>query len=89
MVAKQLAQIENWAAVDGVLFQGFEPLEPGKRLMGYVFRHATLGDTSLIYTSPIVSINDGIVETANTRYHLGEPSPDYLNWLRQSTSTAA
>ncbi|HTY85018.1 MAG TPA: hypothetical protein VMB19_12420 [Silvibacterium sp.] len=86
---KPLVAIENWAVVDSVLSSGYEALQPGKHLMGNVLGHASLRNTKLIYTSRIVNVYNGVVETLNTLYQLGEPSEEYKTWQRQRDSAAA
>jgi hypothetical protein len=86
---KPLVAIENWAVVDSVLAPGFQELRPGKHLMGSVLGHASLRNTKLIYTSRIVNIYGGVVETLNTLYQLGEPSEEYKTWERERNSAAA
>ncbi|HZD51249.1 MAG TPA: hypothetical protein VE178_21095 [Silvibacterium sp.] len=81
--------IENWAVVDSVVSLGFEELRPGKHLMGSVLGHASLRNTKLIYTSRIVNVYNGVVETLNTLYQLGEPSEEYKAWQRERNSVAA
>jgi hypothetical protein len=79
---KPIVAIEGWSAVQNVGPQSFEELRPGSRLMGYVYGHASLPNTTLVYTSPIVSVdlNQGVVETLNTAYRLGEASVEYRSW---------
>jgi hypothetical protein len=86
---KPLVAIENWAVVDSVLAPGFQELRPGKHLMGNVLGHASLRKTKFIYTSRIVNVYGGVVETLNTLYQLGEPSEEYKNWERERNSAAA
>jgi len=86
---KPLVAIENWAVVDSVLSSGFEELRPGKHLMGNVLGHASVRNTKFVYTSRIVNVFNGVVETLNTLYQLGEPSEDYRVWLRERDEAAA
>jgi hypothetical protein len=86
---KSLVAIENWAVVNSVLSPGFEDLRPGKHLMGNVLGHASLRDTKLIYTSRILNVYPGVVETLNTLYLLGEPSDEYGAWEQERDSAAA
>jgi len=82
--------IESWAVVDSVSTQRWSPLEPGRRLMGWVSVHGDL-PAGMICTSAILRIDEaeGLVETRNTLYRLGHSNPDYAAWLRQSASRAA
>jgi hypothetical protein len=86
---KPLVAIENWAVVDSVLSPGFQELRPGKHLMGNVLGHASLRNTKFIYTSRIVNVYPGVVETLNTLYQLGEPSEEYKAWERERDRAAA
>lgn len=86
---KPLVAIENWAVVDSVLSPGFQDLRPGKHLMGNVLGHASVRNTKFIYTSRIVNVYDGVVETLNTLYQLGEPSDEYKSWEHERNTAAA
>ncbi|HTD54311.1 MAG TPA: hypothetical protein VK670_02940 [Silvibacterium sp.] len=86
---KPLVAIENWAVVDSVVSSGFEELQPGKHLTGNVLGHASMRNTKFVYTSRIVNVYNGVVETLNTLYQLGEPSEEYRAWQRQRDSAAA
>src|SRR5271165_6774581 len=77
---KSLVAIENWAVVESVISPSYEELKPGKHLMGNVLGHASLQNTKLIYTSRILNVYPGVVETLNTLYQLGEPSEEYKEW---------
>jgi len=87
---KPLVAIENWAVVQSVISETFKELRPGTRLRGYVIGHATLPNTKLVYTSPILNIDlsEGVVETHNTLYQLGHASDDYKSWERRTISAA-
>ncbi|QNI33821.1 hypothetical protein H7849_07870 [Alloacidobacterium dinghuense] len=89
-MSKPVVMIECWAVVENVTSQSFEALHPGNRLMGYALGHATLPNTKLIYTSPIVKIDlsQRLVETFNTIYRLGDPSEDYKSWVQKRTVAA-
>lgn len=86
---KPLVAIENWAVVDSVVSSQFEELQAGKHLMGNVLGHASLRKTKFVYTSRIVNVFNGVVETLNTLYQLGEPSDEYKAWQRERDSAAA
>ena len=53
---KPLVTIEKWAVVGSVISQSFEDLHPGSHLIGYVFGHAHLHHSKLVYTSAILSV---------------------------------
>jgi len=84
--SKPLATIQSWAVVEGVVSQRFAPLQAGYRLRGYAFgsEHAPYG--KLVHTSPIirVDLNQGLVETRNTIYRLGEACEEYESWRVRS-----
>lgn len=86
---KPLVRIENWAVVQSVLSPSFEELRAGRHLTGNILGHASLRNTKFIYTSRIVNVYSGVVETLNTVYELGEPSEEYKNWECERGSSAA
>jgi len=75
---KLSAKIENWAVVDNLIFHGFRKLEPGQRLTGYLMGHSDLPN-GVIYTAVIQSVDqaNGLVETANSVYRLGQANEFY------------
>ena len=85
---KSLVAIENWAVVESVISPSYEELQPGRHLMGNVLGHASLQNTKLIYTSRILNVYQGVVETLNTLYQLGEPSEEYKEWERRREAAA-
>lgn len=84
-MSKPLATIESWEVVHTDISGSFEELRPGNRLTGYVFGHAKFPNAKRVRTSPIVSIDltQGVVETLNTMYLLGETSDDYKVWEQE------
>lgn len=80
---KNRVRIENWSVVSSVVFDAYRDLVPGERLTGNVLGHANLRN-GLIYTSPILNVDraNGLVETHNTLYELGEADPDYKQWVQ-------
>jgi hypothetical protein len=80
-MAKPIVTIKNWAVVRSGAYVAYETLQPGNVLTGKVFGHARLPDAKSIYTSSIISVDNGkcTVETRNTIYRLGEASEDYKN----------
>jgi hypothetical protein len=89
VMRKPLVAIENWSVVESVIAQGYAELRPGKHLTGNVFGHASLRNTKFIYTSRILNVYNGVVETLNTIYQLGEPSDEYKVWEHQHSGVAA
>jgi hypothetical protein len=88
---KPRVTIENWGVVQNIISLSFEELHPGNRLTGYVLGHPSLPNTTRIFTSPILSIDlsQGVVETLNTMYQLGETSDEYKSWRTQRGAAAA
>jgi hypothetical protein len=78
---KLSARIENWSIVDNLIFHGFRQLEPGQRLTGYIMGHTNLPN-GVIYTSVIQSVDpaNGLVQTLNTVYQLGQVNEEYEQW---------
>jgi hypothetical protein len=86
---KLSAKIENWAVVDNLIFHGFRKLEPGQRLTGYLMGHADLPN-GVIYTAVIQRVDraNGVVETANSIYRLGQANEFYQQWTTQQAEEA-
>jgi hypothetical protein len=74
--------LENWAVVRSAQYPSFEELQPGVHLMGNAMGHADRPDLSFIYTSSILNVDsvNGLVETSNTLYRLGQPHETYKAW---------
>ncbi len=87
---KLSAKIENWAVVDNLIFHGFRKLEPGQRLTGYLMGHSDLPN-GVIYTAVIQSVDqaNGLVETANSVYRLGQVNEFYQQWATEQKDEAA
>lgn len=86
---KPLVRIENWAVVQSVLSPSYEELRAGRHLTGNILGHPSVRNTKFIYTSRIVNVYSGVVETLNTVYELGEPSDEYKAWECQRAGSAA
>jgi hypothetical protein len=88
---KPLVTIENWGVVESVISYGFEELQPGNRLTGFVLGHANLPNTKLVFTSPILTVDlgEGVVETLNTMYKLGEANDEYKAWAHKRKASIA
>ena len=80
---KPLVKIENWAVVESLVPPIYEDLRPGRRLVGNAFGHAAASAGEFIYTSPILRVGEGLIETRNTVYELGESSRAYKIWKRE------
>lgn len=50
-------------------------------LVGVVYNHPKYEDGTPIKTSVIKESNGKYVKTINTTYYLGNPDPNYLDWL--------
>jgi hypothetical protein len=88
---KPLVRIENWRVVDCALSHGYEELQRGKHLMGNIFGHADVRNAQFIYSSVILSVDrdNGLVNTHNAVYKLGEPCAEYKNWISRRRPAAA
>jgi hypothetical protein len=87
---KLSAKIENWSIVDNLIFHGFRELEPGQRLTGYIVGHTNLPN-GVIYTSVIQSVDaaNGVVQTLNSVYHLGQVNEEYELWASEQPNARA
>jgi hypothetical protein len=86
---KPVVKIEDWAVVESLVPPNYENLQPGRRLVGYVFGHPGATAGQFIYTSPILSVNKGSIETLHTVYVLGDSSNAYKMWKRDQDLAAA
>ena len=80
---KREVTLENWAVVRSAHSPNFEELQPGVHLMGNAMsQEEDLPGLSFIYTSSILNVDDvnGLVETSNTLYRLGQPHEAYKAW---------
>jgi hypothetical protein len=69
----------------------YEALRPGNLLVGRAFGHQRIKQGMFIFTSPIERVDamNGIAETRNTSYSLGEMSREYKAWLHQKPNQTA
>lgn len=83
--------MEDWAIVQNVSSHGFGELSPGNRLMGYALRPPHFTRSMLVFTSPILSVDfdQGVVQTHNTVYRLGETNVEYKAWVNRRRASAA
>ena len=86
---KPLVRIENWAVVDDLIFQGFRELKPGQRLTGTLLATTEL-PKGIIYTAVIqsVDLDNGLVETGNTVYQLGQVDEEWEQWEAEQSETS-
>lgn len=82
-----MPRLENWSVIStGNEFQA--PELRAKQLYGVIYddEKGRFKDGTKIRTSTLVelSIENNYAKTLNTQYALGEPSKDYLEWLKKS-----
>ena len=88
---KPSVKLEDWAVVPAPNSGSYQALRPGNFLVGRAFGHQRIEKGKFIFTSPIVRVDpqQGIVETKNTCYSLGEASHEYKFWTREQGPVAA
>ena len=88
---KPVVILDNWMVVPDVSSPSFAELHQGNRLMGNVYGHTHLPNAKVVYTSPIMSVDldQGLVETFNTIYRLGEANDEYKTWDSRRKGTVA
>jgi hypothetical protein len=88
---KPSVKLEDWAVVPAPNSGSYQALRPGNFLVGRAFGHQRIEKGKFIFTSPIVRVDpqQGIVETKNTCYSLGEASHEYKVWSREQGPVAA
>ncbi len=88
---KPSVKLEDWAVVPAPNSGSYQALRPGNFLVGRAFGHQRIEKGKFIFTSPIVRVDpqQGIVETKNTCYSLGEASHEYKVWTREQGPVAA
>lgn len=80
--------LQNWGVID-LPHDFYTPPECRfKALSGQVYGHPCFKDGDKVVTSGLVSCgwDNGVfvVETRNTKYILGEISPEYLKWMEEN-----
>jgi len=79
-----LAQLENWVVVYANEDPYGAPEQAGIALKGRVKGHPRKRDGQLVRTSPITTVEGRVVTTqSGTQYRLGEPLPEYRQWLQE------
>ena len=86
---KPLVKIENWAVVESLVPPVYEDLQPGRHLIGNAFGRVGASAAIFVYTSPILSVSERLIETRNTVYELGESSNAYEIWKRKRNPESA
>jgi hypothetical protein len=88
---KPSVKLEDWAVVPSLKTGIYQELRPGSLLVGRAFGHHRIKSGSFIFTSPIVGVDlqNNIVETKNTSYHLGGASHEYQMWSKEQASRTA
>jgi hypothetical protein len=86
---KPLVRIENWSVIDDLIFQGFRELEPGQRLTGTLLATTDL-PKGITYTAVIqsVDLDNGVVETQNTVYQLGQVDEEWDRWEAEQSESS-
>lgn len=76
----QKARLENWILCGRVVDYALHPVVQGK-----VYGHPRFEDGTEVTTSYVVDhdIKAGWVQSANTLYTLGEPNPEYVEFLQK------
>lgn len=79
-----MPRLENWSIVSTQTNESYIAPEYRKRhLVGEVFDHPVFWNGKEIETSSIQQAEGKVVVTrTGTRYELGQPDPNYLDWLR-------
>jgi hypothetical protein len=88
---KPFVTLKNWAVVPIAGSLSFEPLQPGRRLVGNAFGHANFPGRAFVWTSSILTVDrrKGLVETSHSVYRLGEPLKAYAAWQFESEHQSA
>ena len=78
--------IENWSVIDGQRNQEF--IAPECRLYklhGNVYGHPGFNDGDPVNTGILIAVNipDKTASTTNTKYRLGEPDPQFVEFLKE------
>lgn len=60
-----------------------------KRLSGRIYEDERFKDGEIIITTKVLELNlkESYAQTKNTRYELGKPSEEYLEWLKENGKT--
>lgn len=79
-MSKVIPKIEQWSVVR----RDFRaPETGGQSISGKIYGHPEQPDGRHVTTSPMVRVNGHRIETeSGSLYLLGEPSREYLEWLR-------
>ena len=84
-----MPRLENWSIGIDNPYQA--PELQKKRLFGDIYddEKGRFLDGSPVSTSPIQELNlkEGYAMTRNTKYILGEPSKDYVEWLKSQSKS--
>jgi cobalamin biosynthesis Co2+ chelatase CbiK len=76
--------MEEWAVVATLDHSFKAPEQAKKRLMGKVYKHPAIKDSTLIITSELEFIKDNLAKTfSGSVYELGKPSIKYEKWLNK------
>lgn len=83
-MTKEICYLDNWSVIS---MNPYSPPENSPMcLLGRVYNHKNFTDGKRIQTSIVLDIKTEkgitLVETANTIYKVGEPSPKYVAWCK-------
>lgn len=78
-----MTKIKDWSVCTGDVDRYTPPECIFQFLRGEVTGHPVKPDGTFLHTSTIVSVRGRVVRTRNTTYRLGQPSKDYVRFLRQ------
>jgi hypothetical protein len=84
-----MPRLEEWSIVS-IPSNPFQAPELwSKRLSGKVYDDDRFEEGSIVTTSRLVELNlkSGYALTKNTRYELGSPSDEYIEWLTSQGKT--
>lgn len=72
--------IEEWSVVYKEKDYYKAPEQKSLHLSGTVYNHPSCEDGNSVVTSSIKDVDGIFVYTANTKYKLGNPSQQYVDW---------
>ena len=82
-----MPRLENWSVVPGASDPYMAPELHGICLQGEVYDHPNQrhNDGKIVRTSRVMDVSGKVVKTySGSIYELGEPSPDYVEWMNNN-----
>lgn len=82
-----IIRLENWSVVEKPTDDPYRPPETLPTILaGNVYNHPRLENGVKVLTSKIIemSVKNGFAKTHNTDYILGDPDPEFLEWVYKS-----